>query len=162
MLQQLANLGSFLGGIGVLLTVVYLAVQLRVVIKTTRGATYQAVVGAISDWTRDIGIDSNATRILFAGLHNPTMHSVEETFQFNLMLTSVVRNFENIHYQYLTGGIAKETWTGWCSRIQSIMQMPGVSAWWGSNKQFYSPQFGEFVLEALTNNQQAVRLPTDA
>ena len=162
MLQQLANLGSLIGGIGVLLTVVYLAVQLRVVIRTTRGATYQAVVGAISDWTRDIGIDSNAARILLAGLQNPTLHSVEEAFQFNLMLTSVVRNFENIHYQYLTGGITNETWSGWCSRIQTMMQMPGVSAWWGSNKQFYSSQFGEFVSKALTNNQHPVRLPTDA
>ena len=162
MLQQLANIGSFLGGIGVLLTVIYLAAQIRLSIRTTRGATYQAVVGAISDWTRDIGIDSNATRILLAGLQNTTVRSVEEAFQFNLMLTSVVRNFENIHYQYITGGISKETWSGWCCRIQFFMQPPGASVWWGQNRKFYSLKFGELVSTFITNVQQPVQTPSDA
>ncbi len=162
MLQQLANLGTFLGGMGSLLTVVYLAAQARRNIRTTRGATYQSVVGAISDWTRDIGIDSNATRILLAGCQNSTLQSAEESFQFALMLTSLVRNFENIHYQYLTRGISNETWSGWCCRIQTMMQMPGVSVWWGQNKQFYSPQFGEFVSAFLASSLQPVQTPSDA
>ena len=149
MLQELANIGSFIGGAGVLLTVVYLAAQVKISVRTTRGATYQAVVGAISDWSRDIGLSADVTRIMFTGLEKPATLTPGESLQFHLLLTSVVRNFENIHYQYATEGISNDTWAGWSARIKSMMKSPGATIWWQQNKQFFSPTFGAFLSKAM-------------
>ena len=64
MLDDLGNIGDLVGGIGVVATVIYLAVQIRHGTASTRSASYQAVVSAISDWSRAIGSDENTARIL--------------------------------------------------------------------------------------------------
>ena len=148
MLQELANIGSFAGGTGVLLSVIYLAVQTKLSVRSTRGATYQAVVGAISDWTRDVGLNAEVTRIMFAGLQDPETLAPSESLQFGLLLTSVVRNFENIHYQHSTAAISSDTWSGWSARIYWMMKSPGAMVWWQQNKQYYSSAFGSFLADA--------------
>ena len=132
MLDTLGNFGDFVGGIGVIVTVAYLAYQVRQNTNATKSASYQAVVSSVSEWSREIGLNKDAVRILQAGAENLATLSKEELGQFNLLIVSAVRNFENIHHQFETGAIPVETWTGWSKRIQSFMHQPGVKTWWGS------------------------------
>ena len=126
MLQQLANLGSFIGGVGVLLTVVYLAIQIRQNTKSNRGASYQAAVAAISEWSRQVGLDRSAARIVSAGTQDPGALGEEEAAQFRYLIVSLMRNFENIHYQYCSGAISPDAWEGWSHRILAFSNQPGV------------------------------------
>jgi hypothetical protein len=50
-LQDLANLGEAIGGLAVLVTLVYLGLQLRLNTRAVRAATYQQVVEATSEWS---------------------------------------------------------------------------------------------------------------
>ena len=49
-LEELGNLGDFLGGIGVIVTLVYLAVQIRSNTQTVRVASLEAVVNSRSQF----------------------------------------------------------------------------------------------------------------
>ena len=40
-----------------------------------------------------------------------------EKAQFGLLLTSLFRHFENLHYQYLEGAMGNDAWDGWSQRI---------------------------------------------
>jgi len=37
--------------------------------------------------------------------------------QFDLLITSLFRHFENLHYQYLEGAMGNDAWDGWSQRI---------------------------------------------
>ena len=88
MLEALGNIGDLLGGVGVFVTLIYLAVQIRQNTIASRSEAYQAAVVATSAWTQDVGTDSDSTRILQAGiydheslgLHGPVLvaHSVHQ------------------------------------------------------------------------------------
>ena len=65
--------------------------------------------------------------------------------QFEMLAVSVTRNFENIHYQYLVGGIPESAWAGWSFRIVNFLGQPGVKVWWGHHQSAYSPEFRSFV-----------------
>jgi len=144
-LENLGNLGDFLGGIGVVITVVYLAVQIRQSIASTRSSSYQAVVAAISDWSRTIGADENVSRIVRIGSDDIDQLTRDELTQFEMLVVSVTRNFENIHYQYLIGGIPDNAWAGWSSRIVNFFEQPGLKVWWDYHKHACTPEFGTFV-----------------
>ncbi|MBK6657214.1 MAG: hypothetical protein IPG43_03225 [Proteobacteria bacterium] len=145
MLQQLAEVGSFLGGLGVLISVGYLAHQIRLNTNSNRAASYQSAVAASAEWTRQVGLDKAATKIMMQGFKTPDLLAEEERDQFNFLLVSLVRNFENIHYQFTSGAITEETWNGWAKRIRRFFQQPGVVRWWESNSDGYSQSFQEFV-----------------
>jgi len=145
MFETLGNLGDFVGGIGVIVTVAYLAYQVRQNTNATKSASYQAVVASVSDWSREIGLDKEAVRVLQAGAEDLATLSKEERGQFNLLVVSAVRNFENIHHQYETGAISAGTWEGWSRRIRSFMHQPGVKTWWAHYRGAYSTKFLDFI-----------------
>lgn len=147
MLDALGNIGDFLGGLGVVITLLYLAIQIRQNTRSSRTESYQAAVAAVSEFTREVGLSSDGSRILMAGLIDFESLPLEEKMRFNLMMTSVVRNLENIHYQFSHGAIEESAWRGWAVRIHSFLEPPGARAWWHTQELAYSSEFRHFVNE---------------
>jgi len=145
MLDTLGNLGDFIGGIGVIVTVIYLAFQIRQSTASTKSASYQAVVSAVSDWSRTVGSDRDLARIVRIGTQDPSQLEVDEYTQYEMLIISVSRNFENVHYQHQCGGIPKAAWNGWSFRILSFYAAPGVQTLWQKHKRSYSVEFMEFI-----------------
>lgn len=145
MIENLGNIGDFIGGFGVVVTVIYLAFQVRQNTASTRSASYQSVVAAVAEWTLQLGLNPDATRIFGAGIEDLESLSKEEKVQFNFILASVIRHFENIHFQFISGAIENDVWDGWSSRILGIMGNPGAETWWASQKTAFSREFQHFV-----------------
>ena len=162
MLQQLANLGSFIGGVGVLLTVVYLAIQIRQNTESNRAASYQAAVAAISEWSRQVGLDRSAARIVSAGTQDPGALGEEEAAQFRYLIVSLMRNFENIHYQYCSGAISPDAWEGWSHRILAFSNQPGVIQWWQEHETAYSSKFRELISSSKLRSVEKAEARSDA
>ncbi len=53
MLEDLGNIGDFLGGIGVVVTLAYLAVQIRQNSRSVKVSAAQSVLQSLSDWRTD-------------------------------------------------------------------------------------------------------------
>lgn len=83
MIEILGNLGDFIGGFGVVATVIYLAFQIRQNTVSTRSATYQSVVADVSEWTLQIGLNPEAKRVFGVGIDDFESLSREEQAQFN-------------------------------------------------------------------------------
>jgi hypothetical protein len=147
MLDALGNIGDFLGGVGVVITLIYLAAQIRQNTTSSRTESYQAAVAAISDWTRHVGTSPASSRIVEAGSRDFAALSPEERVQFNLIMAALVRNLENIHFQFMHGAIDESTWSGWANRTHSLLEPGGARAWWRTQEAAYSPEFRRFVDE---------------
>jgi hypothetical protein len=147
MLDALGNIGDFLGGIGVVITLIYLATQIRQNTKSSRTESYQAAVAAISHWTRHVGTNPASARIVDAGSRDFDALPPEERVQFNLMMAGLVRNLENIHYQFTHGAIDESAWAGWANRTHSILEPAGARAWWRTQEVAYSSEFRRLVNE---------------
>jgi hypothetical protein len=147
MLDALGNIGDFLGGIGVVITLLYLAAQIRQNTRSSRTESYQAAVAAVSEFTREVGLSPDGSRILQAGLLDFEALPPEERMRFNLIMTSVVRNLENIHFQFSHGAIDESAWQGWANRTHSFLAPSGARAWWHTQESAYSAEFRRFVNE---------------
>ena len=148
MLEALGAIGSFIGGIGVVVSVAYLAYQIKLNTISNRSQSYQLAISSISEWSRQVGLDKDATRIMRIGVMDPLALDENERAQFRYLLVSLLRNFENIHHQFDNGTISKETWLGWSNRIILFLSQPGAKEWWESSQDSYSPKFRAYVAEA--------------
>jgi hypothetical protein len=153
MLDALGNIGDFLGGIGVVVTLLYLAIQIRQNTRSSRTESYQAAVSSVSDQTFNLWMNPDSAVIFQTGMFDLDALSPFERNQFTGFMAAVVRNHENIHYQYISGAIDHSLWRGWEWRIATAFSLPGVQAWWRDQKKAYSEDFQAFVdnLELVPN-----------
>ena len=147
MLDALGNIGDFIGGIAVVITLLYLAYQLRQNTKSTQSASYQAIVSSMSELSRELAFDDGRSDLLTKGLQCPDGLSASERVRFSLLMTSYFRGLENIHFQYESKAIPDDVWQGWAYRIASSMQTPGCREWWQREQQLYSGRFRKFIEE---------------
>lgn len=149
MIETLGSLGSFIGGFGVVISVIYLAVQIRQNTKSLSSAAYQQIVTSISDWSREVAMDPAAVRIVSSGILGDNKLTAEELAQFDLLMVSLLRNYENVHFQYLSGALPGSSWSGWSSRILGTLNNPGALQWWQRQQGAYSQSFQTFVDQAI-------------
>jgi hypothetical protein len=148
MLESLGNLGDFLGGIGVLVTLVYLGIQVRQNTVASRSDSYQDAVTAVSEWSRHVGSDPELCRILNAGMNDYEALGQIDRTQFSFLLSAFFRNLESIHAKYASGQIGGDVWLGWANRVLAMLSTPGVSAWWTLNESAFDPQFRKTLAES--------------
>jgi hypothetical protein len=153
MLDALGNIGDFLGGIGVVVTLIYLAAQIRQSTRSSRTESYQAVATSMSELTFNLWMNPEASRLFQLGSFDIDALNPLERNQFAGLLSAMVRSLENIHYQYRTGSIDRELWVGWEFRLRGMVSAPGFQIWWSEQKGAFSPSF-----QALVDNQEPAKV----
>lgn len=156
MVDTLGNLGDFFGGIGVIVTLLYLVRQLRTNTLSVRTATYQDAVATMSTLASELARDAKAFDILSRGAHDRSSLDSLERQRFDLMVISIIRAYENLHFQYRSGAIGEEEWEGWEGRIRSNFLSPGYREWWHEQRLAFSPAFRRFI-----ETESAMELPAD-
>jgi hypothetical protein len=145
MIETLGDLGDFIGGIGVLVTLVYLVRQLRTNTTSVRTATYQAAVDLMSNLASRLAHDPEMYEIMLRGAKDPSSLTEFKQRRFDLLVLSMVRAYENLHFQYRQGAIDDEEWEGWEARIRSTFQTPGYKEWWSEHNLAFCPPFRCFI-----------------
>jgi hypothetical protein len=72
--------------------------------------------------------------------------SAAEQFRLDAFYTNVLRQWQFIHFQYLTDAIDDEIWQGERAYLASVIEIDlGLFEHWQSNKERYSKQFNEMM-----------------
>ncbi len=156
-IMDLGAIGELVGGVAVIASLLYLGLQVRQSTRASRAASYQAAVSSVSEWTRCLGSDGALAILFDKGSHDPSSQSEEEQLQYAYLLNSVVRNFENIHYQYESGFMDEDKWGPWEARIRGMLGTPGACLWWESQGAAFGVSFREVVDR---DSGGAIPLPT--
>ncbi len=85
MLEDLGNIGDFLGGIGVVVTLAYLAVQIRKNTRSIRSAALDSISTSVSEFMDKVAQDPVLTKLWFDGLSGTIELSETDNRRFNLI-----------------------------------------------------------------------------
>ena len=149
MLQDLANLGELIGAVAVVVSLIYLAVQIRQNTRAVRSSTFQSVVDTLSTGVAEIARDPEITRLWITGLQNSDELSEIERGRFRLFVLMAVRKWENAFYQHGAGMLDEPQWKGIVQDIRSIVRQPGFRAWWDRVPDVVSSDFRSFIDELI-------------
>jgi hypothetical protein len=130
MLEALGNLGDFLGGLGVVITLIYLARQIRQNTKSVESAAFQAATRDIADAIADLSRDPELSRIAFDGMRDFESFSREDRRRFSTYMAGLLRRYENLLEQTRLGNIEPESYQGVRDELTRIFALPGTQAWW--------------------------------
>jgi hypothetical protein len=161
-LEALGNLGDFLGGIAVILTLIYLALQVRQNTKQMeqnshwlRAQTYRADQSAHVMATQLIASDASLATIYRKGSVDPDVLTEDEWTRLVFYYGLMFGNFQNSLYQMENGLLDKELWPNQVKIMSMILKSPGGARYWESSGFTHSARFQEFVAQNIYSSEGA-------
>ena len=144
-LQDLGSIGEFFGGLAVLVSLVYLALQIRQNTTSVRAATSASVSESLSSFSETIISHPELARLWFQGIGEYDSLEDQARHQFGLALLTYMRRVENAFYQHARGFVDPDHWQTTERLLTRMMSNPGVLRWWSESKSRFSDRFVEFV-----------------
>jgi hypothetical protein len=150
--------GEMLGGIAVIVSLVYLSFQVRQNTRALRASSTETAVASLRDWMRPLILDAEAARLFRTGIEGEWQRfSADDRARFLHILFGYLKTFENFHYQYRQGTLERDLWEGWYNILSAYVLSPGVQAYWQTRRNAFSPQFRTLV-ESVTTNAGVLRV----
>lgn len=144
-LQVLQTVINAVGTISIVLTVVYLALQVRRSTQATYSQTYQFATQALGDMAAIVGDSKERSRIFSVGMADPKNLEEDEYLQFAYLGISLFRRYENVYFQYKSGMIDDDFWFGHRDNLLWFYHRPGTQVWWKERRLGFSRSFREFL-----------------
>ena len=147
-LQDLGGVGEFIGGIAVVISLVYLAVQIRQNTKSVRTSTYQAILDSSRSDTELLLVHPHLERVYRVGRRNPEKLNDDERPLFRMLVAQLLLSSESLFLQHQQGAIDSDYWQRRQQTLRGLLSQPGVRQWWaarGTPREYYDPGFRELV-----------------
>jgi hypothetical protein len=102
-LDDLANLGQVIGALAVVISLIYVAYQIRQNTNAVRSATAQAVHEHFSNWYNLVSADAELSRIAASGLRDYASLSEQERVRFVATFMSFLSYSQNAFLKWREG-----------------------------------------------------------
>ena len=144
-IEAFANYAEIVGGITVLISLIYVGIQIRSNTKSTLSQTNMMAHESMANFSLEAAKDSATSALIRKGLVDFSALNTDEQFQFLVLMTSLYRRFENVYYQYNKGLLESELWDGYHHSLRAYTNTPGGREFWTLRKDSFSPSFREFI-----------------
>ena len=148
-LEQLGSLGEFVSAIAVVLSLLYVAHEIRQNSRSTRLAALQSHLEAAQRVLELPARDRDLARVLRIGLDSPESLSEDEMEQFRAWLRLAARIAENLFVQHRAGNIEEVSWQARARAFLAVLGTPGGSAAWQSIAGMHREDFQAWVSDAM-------------
>ncbi|MGR8950452.1 MAG: hypothetical protein ACU84Q_20605 [Gammaproteobacteria bacterium] len=139
---------EMLGAIAVVLSLIYVAAQVRQnTMALSRAASADAIAG-IRNWNQSLLEDPVMMRIFSQGVEDMDALDEDGRARFTVLMLNFLKTFEDMHYQFSKGAMEPEVWQGWARLGELYLTGDGVRQYWSERRQVFSPAFQQWV-EAL-------------
>jgi hypothetical protein len=151
--QLLGNYGEFLGAIGVMVTLIYLSLQLRQNTKSNNGAIVATHLQAYGDTIRVAGASLEAARTMRLGCTDPESLTNDELSQFAFLQGQWFLAWDALHTLHQDNLLPASQWHRVRSDICNGMALPGVRKFYDEFRNILSPEF-QNTLDHLIEDHQ--------
>lgn len=147
MLENLGNLGDFLGGVGVVVTLLYLAIQIRQNTRQLRADTESAKTIAfegtnsdVSHWISEIVENRDVAELWTRGLKDIDQLDETDRLRFDYLGMQLLQTWQ-IVFRRAEHVERPELWTTTILYFNMYSRNPGFLALWENSKRLLLPDF---------------------
>jgi hypothetical protein len=145
--DAISAVSQLIGSIAVVISVLYLAVQLRSSTRVARVAAMDAAAAALRDVTKPFMENAELGRLWRIGLENLDALSPEDQARFFHATHQFLKAMETIHYHYVYGLLDPQLWAGWRELLHHYVASPGIRFYLTRRSDVFSERFRKFISE---------------
>lgn len=130
--EAISAVSEVLGAIAVVVSIAYLARQVRHGVNFIQNVTYSETA---SSWRESLGITMQHTDQFLSGVTLYVSMTSTDRWKFNTLMHIQMANFENFLLKRQKGWIDEEQGERWRQVLIWYLSWPGVEQWWNQYSQ---------------------------
>ena len=160
-LDQIANIAEICAALLVIVSLIYVGLQIRQNTKAVRLSTAHNITEEFRDNYAAIAQQGDLAEIYLKGLVDVDSLNPTEQMRFYLHLHGLFRAFENAYYQKSEGALDPRVWKGINQQFVFLKDRPGFQTYWGDREKWYSDDFQSYYNDHILAQQAPApfRLP---
>lgn len=147
--EALGAIGEVVGAVGVIVTLVYLAAQVRHNSTVVRSSTRQAIASMQHETGLRIAENPELASMVVQWLDDQYAGSSNKEMRTHIFFRALLRAYENQYYQHEDGTFDDEMWLAYLSNMKRSFSTPSARDFWTSNQDLYGARFAKFVEREL-------------
>lgn len=140
-ISRLADLSEIFGTAAIIVSLVYVAVQIKQSTQAMRLNAAQNVSRDLQNSMSHIASDTGLAGIHLQGMRDVDSLAPAERHRFYNYVWHFLRTMENAYYQNKAGALEPYVWEGMEKAMSVARATSGYSAFWNDRKQFFSEEF---------------------
>ncbi|MFV1988710.1 MAG: hypothetical protein ACC682_15655 [Gemmatimonadota bacterium] len=161
-IQDLGSLGEFVGAIAVVLSLIYVSLQVKQNTRALRGAAVAAVSDRSADAMAMVAQDPDLADIIAKAVVAEPDLTAAERIRFDMLMGCYFTHWQGLYLQARFDTIDEELFSAWEHVIAFYASRPHVMDWLESPLATLTPDFKRYVKGLAGESRSLNRLPADA
>jgi len=134
--EAIGAIGEIVGALAVVVTLVYLVIQIRQNTAAVATATYESTMTGFNDINVVVASDPELARLLDRGTQNSDALSVGEITQFNFLLRCYANQWWKLLKLRERGSLSEADWSVFAKEAAQFLDQPGCRPFRAQNTLF--------------------------
>ncbi len=143
--SQIGSIGEAVGAIGVIGSLIYLAIQVRANSKGLFTSTRESTFNSLKEWNYWVMADPDLAWIFQQGSKDYNSLDQKERARYVHVMYSFYKLFENIYLHYEAKSIPEEVWRYNARMFKAYATQPGANNYYSLRKPIFDPRFCKIV-----------------
>ncbi len=150
-LSDWSNIAEIVGTLAVIVTLVFVGLQVRQNTLAVESAAAQAVHENFAGWYTSVQNEPALFQLSVKGMKDYSSLSETEKGQFIAMFMAFCSHSQNAFYKWKDGSLSSELWNGWELVSMNFFSTPGGKAFWKERGYLFGSGFRTYIeSEVLT------------
>jgi hypothetical protein len=145
LLEQLGRLAEIVSAIAIVVTLLYLSIQIRDAARASKSAAVTDATTAMQAFYLELGSNPAAAKLFLDGLTFPETLSREEQYQFLMMMHSFFLGVQRCFFLAQVGTLDVGLRDSIGTALHAANDLPGMHLYWRQRKRYFQPEFIEWV-----------------
>jgi hypothetical protein len=151
-LNELGSLGEFISGLAVVVTLVYLALQIRHNTRAVRSSMHQDMVESTLRIAESVSDNPDVGRIALKADEDYDNLTKEEFIRFEAYAERVFGNFESVFYSYRNSMIEQDLWESWEASYLADISRTSMRRFWNEDRPMHLRDYMDFIDQFYRKN----------
>jgi len=156
-LKKTALLIEMIGGIAIIISLLFVGIQVRESSKATRSATAASTVSQVTSFYSDLGNNTEGSRIFYEFQMRPDSLNETELFQAMMNAHGIMLTIQNSYYLVEEGTLDEKIKQSLVASIIAVKDNPGFRLFWKTRKDLFFPEFQIYVEEIIKSDKKYSR-----
>lgn len=152
--EAIGAIGEIAGAVGVIVTLLYLSVQIRQNTKESRLTAIQAASENSAQFTELLATHPDLGELFWKGLQHPDDLSPEDLRRFMMVLNVFLRREAVAFYLHREGMMPDEFWTPRVNTLKGQLNQPGTRVFMEMSAESLPSEFSEFMMSVISQDPE--------
>ena len=148
-LQDWAHLAEIVGGVAIILSLLFVGFQVSENSRQVRSETAHNVTAAMQSWYLEMGANAQAASTFRKAVNDPINLSEDEAVQFVMSAHSIMLVHQSMYFLGAEGTLDAEMNRAMSSSLAAVARTKGFAWYWEQRRVYFTDEFQGFVDDVI-------------